>query len=178
MSVRDVVKRISLAYRDLAEIPQEIISEHSPAVEELDLSNNKINDLRCLVHFPKLHSLVLDRNELTSHIKLPFLPNLHTLWVNHNKVSNLSVFVENVAAGCPNLTFFSMMDNPAAPSYFNQGTLEQYTDFRYYVISYLPNLKVLDDTEITEEERQQAISVYGRRRIPAGESARKKKASI
>jgi hypothetical protein len=42
MSVRDVVKRISLAYRDLAEIPQEIISEHSPAVEELDLSNNKI----------------------------------------------------------------------------------------------------------------------------------------
>ncbi|XP_062512235.1 leucine-rich melanocyte differentiation-associated protein-like [Corticium candelabrum] len=168
------VKRLSLAYRGLTEVPKEVVASCSVELEELDLGNNRINDLRCLVHFGKMHSLILDRNELTSHTKLPFLPNLHTLWVNHNKISNLSVFVDNVAASCPNLAFLSMMNNEAAPSYFNQGTLEQYTDFRHYVISRLPSLKVLDDTEITVEEREIAIRVYGRHQSTAGAKRKKK----
>lgn len=35
---------------------------------------------------------------------------------------------------------------------------------RHYVISHLPRLEHLDDTEVTREEREKALKVYGRRR--------------
>lgn len=59
------------------------------------------------------------------------MESLHTLWVNQNKITNLSAFIETVAKCLPNLKYFSMMNNEAAPSYFNGGTYQQYKDYRY-----------------------------------------------
>lgn len=36
-----------------------------------------------------------------------------------------------VAKAFPKLTTLSMMNNPAAPSYFNGGSLSDYKDYRY-----------------------------------------------
>ena len=80
--------------------------------------------------FEKLNSLILDNNNLNSHVKFPYLSSLETLWVNHNSIFNLSVFIEMVAKSFPKLKFLSMMDNQAAPSYFNGGTYAQYKDYR------------------------------------------------
>ena len=59
------------------------------------------------------------------------MKSLHTLWVNQNRITNLSSFIETVAKCFPNLKYFSMMNNEAAPSYFNGGTYQQYKDYRY-----------------------------------------------
>ena len=80
--------------------------------------------------FKKLNTLILDNNKLTSHVNFPIIESLHTLWVNHNKITNLSSFVETIAKCFPHLRYFSMMNNEAAPSYFNGGTYYQYKDYR------------------------------------------------
>ena len=87
-------------------------------------------DLRSLFELTNLTGLILDSNNIASHVVLPSLPKLELLWVNHNKISNLSIFIESVATHFPNLVQLSMMDNPAAPSYFNGGSKQEYHDFR------------------------------------------------
>uniref|UniRef100_A0AAV2KNU0 Uncharacterized protein n=1 Tax=Knipowitschia caucasica TaxID=637954 RepID=A0AAV2KNU0_KNICA len=57
------------------------------------------------------------------------------------------------------------MNNEAAPSYFNGGSLTQYEDYRLYVISQIPGLEILDDTEVMEKERIQARKTYRLHRL-------------
>ncbi|XP_076438972.1 leucine-rich melanocyte differentiation-associated protein-like [Babylonia areolata] len=157
-------QRWSLAYQNITELPQGLAEKYGAVITELDLSHNKIVDLRCLAEFPALETVVLDHNLLTSHVKLPPLPHLHTLWLNHNRITNLGMFVSTVALHCPNLRILSMMNNEAAPSFFNGGSYQQYMDFRYYVISRLPKLEVLDYKPVSIEEREEASRIYGARR--------------
>ena len=87
-------------------------------------------DLRSLYGLSGLKSLVLDCNEVTSHTVFPTMLNLQILWLNKNNITNLSVFTETISSHFPNLRQMSMMNNPAAPSYFNGGTKQEYQDFR------------------------------------------------
>lgn len=59
------------------------------------------------------------------------MPNLQTLWVNRNNITNLSIFIEKVASSFPDLRYLSMLDNAAAPNYFNGGSKQEYEDYRY-----------------------------------------------
>ncbi|XP_022084922.1 leucine-rich melanocyte differentiation-associated protein-like [Acanthaster planci] len=152
--------RVSLAFHDLTEIPQNAVSKFATKAEVLDLSHNQISDLRCLESFSKVHTLILDNNNIKSHVKFPSLPSVTTLWVNRNRISNLTVFVETVSRAFPDLRYLSMMNNPAAPSFFNGGSYEQYLDYRHYVISQLPKLTMLDDKEIPLSERQEGEKIY------------------
>ena len=88
-------------------------------------------DLRFLRGLDTLTTLNLDSNRLDSHARFPSLPNLRVLWVNRNEISNLSLFVENLAVSCPCLSHLSMMNNTAAPSYFNGGSRQEYNDYRW-----------------------------------------------
>lgn len=168
-------KRLSLAYQDLKEIPAYIIQQGSE-IEELDLTNNKISDLRFLIDFPKLTTLIVDRNGITSQIKLPQMIHLETLWVNHNKISNLSTFISIISKNCPKIKILSMMNNEAAPSYFNGGSYQQFMDYRYYVISQLPRLEVLDDKKVEVNEKEEALRIYKRtiRKSSGGPSLKRK----
>ncbi|XP_067037334.1 leucine-rich melanocyte differentiation-associated protein-like [Acropora muricata] len=164
--------RISLAYRDLDEFPSDCHAYGKiDDITVLDVSHNNLSNFHFLQDFKKLNTLILDNNKLTSHVNFPIIESLHTLWVNHNKITNLSSFVETIAKCFPHLRYFSMMNNEAAPSYFNGGTYYQYKDYRCYVISHLPSLTVLDDHAITEEEREEARKIYGNRRV-SGSSKR------
>ncbi|KAL4233955.1 hypothetical protein ACF0H5_005610 [Mactra antiquata] len=154
-------KHQDISYHDLQEVPTDLIEKTAKYVEELDLSYNRISyPFIFLIDYTKLSSLVIDHNVITSHVKIPDMPTLHTLWVNHNRIENLSVFVGTLAKHCPNLRFLSMMSNKAAPSYFNKGSLQQYIDYRYFVISRLPKLEVLDDKKIEPTERSEAERIY------------------
>eukprot|EP00118_Oscarella_pearsei_P016275 m.154126 g.154126 ORF g.154126 m.154126 type:complete len:135 (+) comp38632_c0_seq18:23-427(+) len=126
-------KRVSLAYKNLSEIPRELFEDYGTEIEELDLSCNRISDFRSLNVLSRLNTLILDQNDLTAHVKLPPLSTLHTLWVNHNQIANLSLFVDNVVASCPNLRYLCMMNNEAAPSYFNKGNFQDYQDYRLVI---------------------------------------------
>lgn len=90
-----------------------------------------LSDVRCLNGLTNLRTLVLDRNKIESHVVFPSLPQLETLWINCNAISNLSIFIENVVNAFPCLRYLSMMNNKAAPSYFNGGSVEEFNDYRY-----------------------------------------------
>lgn len=134
-------------------------------IYKIDLTENNftgMDDLRFLVEFPYLKTLILDKNRIKSNIHLPLMSCLQTLWLNHNQIENLVVFVQNIAEMCPNLKYLSMINNKAAPSYFNGGTLNEHNDYRMYVISKLRHLTMLDDKVVSDEERSQAQSLYGK----------------
>jgi hypothetical protein len=129
----------------------------------LDLTENYLTgtDLRFLSEFTNLKTLILDKNQIESKFLAPYMPHLETLWVNHNKIENLSVFIQHLTESCPNLKYLSMLNNKAAPSYFNGGSLVEYNEYRLYVISKLIKLQMLDHKEIAAEERIQSQTIYG-----------------
>ncbi|KAJ0055721.1 hypothetical protein NL108_011301 [Boleophthalmus pectinirostris] len=105
------------------------------------------------------------------------MDTLTTLCINKNKINNLPVFVEEVRKKFPNIKILSMMNNEAAPSYFNGGSLTQYKDYRLYVISQIPGLEILDDTEVMEKERIQARKTYRLHRVSYSNKRRKEELS-
>lgn len=50
--------------------------------------------------------------------------------MSFNIFFTVGFFISMLEQSFPNLQCLSMMNNPAAPSYFNDGTFEQYTDYR------------------------------------------------
>ncbi|CAL8377343.1 unnamed protein product [Boreogadus saida] len=155
---------LSLAHQDLSEIPYAVILEHSCRLEALDLSYNLLVEYPLAVQregaLEQLHTLILDRNQYTSHVKFPFMPSVTAVCINQNKIHNLPVFVDEIGRKFPNIKILCMMNNEAASSYFNGGSLTQYQDYRQYVISQLPALELLDDTVVLEKERAQARKTY------------------
>ncbi|XP_028262267.1 leucine-rich repeat-containing protein 72 isoform X2 [Parambassis ranga] len=155
---------LSFAYQGLTEIPYESILTQTETLEVLDLSYNLLDDPywnpALLGRLERLSTLILDCNNYTSHVKFPYMPSITTLCINKNKVTNLPVFVEEIRRKFPSIKILSMMNNKAAPSYFNGGSLTQYIDYRLYVISQIPGLKILDDTEVLDKERVQAQRTY------------------
>ncbi|XP_058481548.1 leucine-rich repeat-containing protein 72 [Solea solea] len=155
---------LSFAYQGLTEIPYDNILKQTDSLEVLDLSYNLLDDLywnpALLGQLEKLSTLILDCNNYTSHVKFPYMASVTTLCINKNKINNLPVFVEEIRRKFPNIRILSMMNNEAAPSYFNGGSLTQYKDYRQYVVSQIPGLEILDDTEVLEKERAQARKTY------------------
>ncbi|XP_047185321.1 leucine-rich repeat-containing protein 72 [Scophthalmus maximus] len=168
---------LSFAYQSLTEIPYDPILTQTDSLEVLDLSYNLLDDLywnpALLGQLEKLSTLILDCNNYTSHVKFPYMPSVTTVCINKNKINNLPVFVEEIRRKFPNIKILCMMNNEAAPSYFNGGSLTQYKDYRQYVISQIPGLEILDDTEVLQKERAQARKTY--RLQQSGHSSRKRK---
>ncbi|XP_034412539.1 U2 small nuclear ribonucleoprotein A' [Cyclopterus lumpus] len=168
---------LSLAHQSLTEIPYETILPQTDSLEVLDLSYNLLDDPywnpALLDQLEKLSTLILDCNNYTSHIKFPYMTSVTTVCINKNRINNLPLFVEEIRRKFPNIKILSMMDNEAAPSYFNGGSLTQYKDYRQYVISQIPCLEILDDTEVLEKERVQARKTY--RLQQSRHSSRKRK---
>uniref|UniRef100_A0A8C6WFB3 Uncharacterized protein n=1 Tax=Neogobius melanostomus TaxID=47308 RepID=A0A8C6WFB3_9GOBI len=157
---------LSFAYQSLTEIPYDPILMQTETLEVLDLSYNlPYWNPALLGRLKKLSTLILDCNSYTSHVKFPYMDTLTTLCINKNKINNLPVFVEEVHKKFPNIKILSMMNNEAAPSYFNGGSLTQYKDYRLYVISQIAGLEILDDTEVMEKERIQARKTYRLQRV-------------
>jgi hypothetical protein len=138
----------------LDRIPPEV----DRAVVHLDLSHNCIKDLRGLG--TAIETLVLDHNQMLAIQSLPDLPRLHTLFVNNNSLHDLNDTLNTIKLRCPNIKVLAMMRNPLCPDpYFadssnNNYALLAYQKYRIQVISALPNLKFLDATPVTSEERK------------------------
>lgn len=161
-------KKLSIAFKNLTEMDMKLIPSDTDDILTLDLTENNFTgqtDLRFLFEFSNLETLILDKNQIQSKFLIPCMEKLKTLWVNHNNIQNLVVFIENLQMFCPNLRYLSMLNNKAAPSYFNGGSLIEYNDFRLYVISRLKKLENIDANEITAEERMQSQAIYGTGRL-------------
>jgi Leucine-rich repeat (LRR) protein len=130
-----------------------LMGKFQQTITELDLSHNNLHRLDFLQDLHSLKSLVADNNILFSTSPLPRLPQLTTLTVNANRILDLRSFIANVADCFPNLSYLSMLKNPADP-YFKGS--HHYFNFRVYVLSQLKQLKQLDATPVTPEEREHA----------------------
>ena len=152
----------------MSELDETLLPGNREKFLVLDLTENNfngLNDLKFLFDFVNLKTLIIDKNQIQSNIRLPYMHNLSTLWLNHNKIENLAIFVQNISMSCPSLIYLSMINNKASPSYFNGGTLAEYNDYRFFTISKLPKLSMLDDKKITAEERAQSKAIYGTGRL-------------
>lgn len=100
-----------------------------------------LSDLKSLRGFTKLNTVILDHNLLSARSTFPALDTVQILWVNHNQITNLSLFIETISCSYPNLRYLSMINNKAAPSYFNGGTYTSYSDYRYVLQTSYYHLK-------------------------------------
>ncbi|ODN02772.1 Leucine-rich repeat-containing protein C10orf11 [Orchesella cincta] len=155
-------KRLTLAYEGLTDVPKNLIQDYGGIVEILDLSHNKLTSVNFLTSFKKLTTLILDHNYMTAEAAFPSNSNLTTLWLNHNFIDKLHPFVQRLGKSFPNLKFLSLMGNTGAPSYLNGGTYYEYIQYRLFVISWIPQLQYLDDRVITDDQRSEALRLYGR----------------
>jgi len=132
----------------------------SPTLTKLDLTNNLLSTGKGLESFSRLQTLILDKNSLKSLSEFPQLKSVDTLWLNNNLFSDLKSLMDEIEKKFPNVTYLSMMKNPACPNmYFSDGEAEAYQRYRYYVIFRLKKLKYLDATPIDNSEQKEAERV-------------------
>ena len=130
-----------------------------PNIEMLILDHNQLTAHLKLPDLPNLHTLWANNNNITNlgigtlylflfcatHRNLLLGPvcnrsysTTFRLWWNKVSFFNFTaVFISSLSKSCPSLRFLSMMNNEAAPSYFNGGTYNQYKDYRYINITHV-----------------------------------------
>ncbi|KAL0218804.1 hypothetical protein P9112_004457 [Eukaryota sp. TZLM1-RC] len=141
-------------------------------LQSLDLSNNSITDLSQLSNTPNLTTLILNNNRITDTTFFPPLLNLKTLWVAKNEICNIHRFITMIEKSCPHLTDLLLLGNECCPSYLNNRSKREYTEYRHFVISRLPTIKVLDCAPVTDSERLSAIKHHAVS-LPKAESLRR-----
>jgi len=151
--------QLSLVAQDLTSLPLHIAQKYGKTVTRLDLSFNAIEKLEHLGHFAHLQSLVADNNRISSDQNFPKLDGLKTLSVNNNNITDLKEFIASIRDKFPNITFLSMLKNPACPNEFTGRDAEDYQRYRYYVLFRLKGLRFLDSTEVTDIEKKEAERV-------------------
>jgi len=150
---------LSLVGLDLISVPPHMGEKYGDKVRQLDLSYNSLEKLDNLERFVHLHSLVLDNNNLGSEETFPKIEGLKTLSLNNNKITDLKRFLEVAKEKYPNVTYLSMLKNPACTNEFTGRDSDDYQRYRYYVLHMLRGLRFLDSREVTEAERKEALRV-------------------
>jgi len=160
-------ERLSIVGQSLSRVPSSLVERCTPqSVKQIDFSHNSIVSIENIESFPHLTSIVLDNNQLQSQQKWPALKALQTLCVNGNNIDDLRLFMDGVSSSFPNLTYLSMLKNPACPNYFMGKDSEDYQRYRYYVLYRMKHIKFLDSSAVTPAERKEAARV-GQYMIPA-----------
>lgn len=124
------------------------------SLETLILSSNYIEEITGLSHLSSLTTIELDHNQIRSIQSLEGLtccPSLEIVNISHNKI----IFEENeqqlfdILSKLQNLKVLKMDGNPFIRSISN---------YRRKIINILPQLRFLDDTPITENDRRLAAA--------------------
>eukprot|EP01132_Coremiostelium_polycephalum_P009731 gene9731-11950_t len=162
---------IALSGQDFDSIPVDLLKNNTN-IKQLDLSFNNIKKIESLDNLKQLNSLIIDNNLIGSKNTFPNLPSLKTLSLNNNNIEDLKEFIESIKNKIPNLTFLSLLKNPACPNYYLTGEdFNGYQKYRYYILYHLKHLKFLDSTPVTPEERKEAnrLGVYSLIAKPTGQ---------
>jgi hypothetical protein len=137
----------------------EVFFKFRHTTRQLDLTGNGLTNLDFLRNFTELREVCLDHNQISHWVSFPHLPKLSSLSINHNNILQIDMFVNQlIEAGLANkLKYLSVLANPANPSF---DRLEhRYYNFRIYIISKLPKLKLLDSRDVTDAERRHSQAI-------------------
>lgn len=119
--------------------------------DSIDVSDNAIATLDGFPMLRRLRCLFANNNRISriSETLGESLPNIEWLILTNNKVSSF-VELDKPLRGMSKLKYLSLMDNPIAKR----------QEYRLFVISRCPRLKVLDYKKVTVGERQRAQEEY------------------
>lgn len=145
--------------QDLTEIPASLGEEYGNRTKRLDLSYNQLSRTQNLEKFTVLDSLILDYNSIEGDPGFPTINSLRTLSLNSNNITDLHSILPAIGRAFPNLTFLSMLKNPACPNFFMGKDQEEYQRYRIFVVFNVPKLNFLDSSPVTEWERNEAKRV-------------------
>jgi len=113
--------------------------------ECIDLSDNEIKRLENFSYLDRLNTLILTNNRIkTIHGIAECLPNLENLFLMNNKISDLREVAK--LGKCRKLQRLVLINN----------SVTQQLNYRPFVISRIPSLKILDFNVVTAKERRQA----------------------
>jgi len=113
-----------------------------------------------LHYFTKVATLILDKNNLSSLSGFPVMKTVTTLWFNNNQMNDIVEFMDEINNLYPNITYLTVMNNPASPPLvcISEEDVAASSRYRLYVIYRLPKLQFLDASPVTNEERKEAQS--------------------
>ncbi|KAJ6637864.1 Leucine-rich melanocyte differentiation-associated protein, partial [Pseudolycoriella hygida] len=141
--------------QDITALPDAIVNLYHSRARKMDLSFNQLTSLDGLEFFSRLDELILDNNQLGDNIRIPKTRSITTLSLNNNKITNLNILLIKLSTFLPNLEYLSLLENPVCPNELLTSKAE-HENYRYFVISALPNLKFLDSSKVSDFERQNA----------------------
>lgn len=136
------------------------------SIKKLNFWGQSLGDISALSYCVSLESATFSQNYIKSLKCFSGMNNLRELSLAKNAISDLREI--QYLSSCPNLMKLWLRDNPIASLW----------DYRIQIIRILPNLKYLDDEEITQEERQIAntgsffVNNYGQNNEPKKEHIR------
>jgi len=118
--------------------------------ETIDLSDNELTRLNNIPVLLRLQCLLLNNNRI-SKLEAGLgssLPKLTGLILSNNKISSLPDL--EALGDLPQLTHVSLLNNPVT----------RHKDYRAFVISRLPKLRVLDFSKVKPKEREAALKQF------------------
>lgn len=134
--------QVSIVGKDLESIPAGLYQKFGSSIASIDLSFNQIQYAKIYANlffrtienvdkFSKLKSLVLDNNNVQDVSQFPSIPTLETLWLNNNNIIDLDALLDVIEKRLPNLTYLSILKNPACPNEFTGNGTDDYQRYRY-----------------------------------------------
>ncbi|KAF8297690.1 putative C21orf2-like protein [Trypanosoma cruzi] len=119
-------------------------AESLSAVRNLNLWGEGFTDVTIVERIPGIEVLALAANQLTTLRPFASCTSLRELYLRKNDIKSLAEvkYIKDL----PNLRTLWLMDNPCAKS----------NHYRSFVLRCCPNLKQLDNIEVTETEREEA----------------------
>jgi len=154
---------VSIVDKEIVLIPVEL-AQFADSCTDLTITFCLLKSVSHLENFQKLVLLNLDSNCIEDDNSFPVIPTLETLWLNSNKISRLSILLNQIEHCFPNLKYLSLLKNPCCPNYLVGKGMEDYKKYRETVLGYLPKLKFLDATPVSNEEREVAVEKYKNRK--------------
>jgi cilla- and flagella-associated protein len=115
-------------------------------LKKLNLWGVGFEDVSILTQMPNVEVLALSINKISTLRDFQNCQNLQELYLRRNNIRNLAEI--KYLKGLPYLHTLWLNENPCA----------DHPNYRSFVISQLPDLRKLDNLEITDSERSKAMS--------------------
>ena len=138
---------LNLSYNTLYEI-NDIISFEN--LKELDISNNKIEDISFCENLPNLCKFNAENNNIITITSLNICSKMKVLKISNNKIKYLNSTLRTIK-NLFNLEELSIKGNPFLSELFS---------YREYFISFYPKINILDNEKIDDEKRVFSENFY------------------
>ena len=131
----------------------------------MNLWGQRLEDVSIVSKLPNIETIALSVNEIKTLAPFQHCLHLRELFLRRNSIPSLSEI--KYLTNLPALQTLWLADNP----------ITQEPNYREFVIAMLPHLTKLDEVDITQKERDEAIKIYNERKASKNTKPTKSKSS-